>query len=406
MDYQFPLINTLDDVREAIAGSPEFIVAERDWGYVVNYLVVGPDTFPPVKTAGGSASMRDRATRLKAIRRECRGLIFDRNGVLISRPFSKFFNANERDETQVNRIDLSRPHVILEKLDGSMVRPIPLDNGYRLATKMGITDVAMQAEEFVAGNINYHDFIMLHIERGQTPIFEWCSRKNRVVLDYPIDRLVLTGIRNVNDGAYKSYAQMVAYAEAYGVEVVQARAGNADNMQSLLEETRVLQGQEGWVIRFDDGHMLKVKGEEYVSIHKAKDRIMRENALIEMILDEKLDDVKAHLPDDDRHRVEEFETKFWQGVWTTAEVWRAMDQSVHRQHGADRKAFALSDGTQTMDGNMKSAIFSAWDKADFDWRGAVIAAIRKNLGTSTKVESCRALFGGARWNYAANTGDE
>ena len=406
MDYEFPYIQHLDEVREAIADSPEFVVAEREWGYVVNYLVISQDTFPPVKTSGGSAAMRARATRLKAIRRECRGLVFDRNGCLISRPFNKFFNVNERDETQVNRIDLTRPHVILEKLDGSMVRPIPLGDGYRLATKMGISDVAMQAEEFVAENINYHDFIMLHIERGQTPIFEWCSRKQRIVIDYPQDRLVLTGIRNVNDGAYKSYAQMVSYAEAYGIEVVQARAGTADNMQNLLEETRALQGQEGWIIRFDDGHMLKVKGDEYVSIHKAKDRIMRENALIEMILDEKLDDVKAHLPDDDRRRLEEFETKFWHGVATTADVWRAMRESVHRQHGADRKSFALSDSAKTMEGNMKSAIFASWDKYVFDYRGAVISAIRKNLGTSTKVEAIRGLFGGAKWNYAANTGDE
>ena len=394
MNYQFPVINTLEDVRAAIADSPEFLVAERDWGYVVNYLVVGQTTFPPVNT------LQD------AIRRECRGLCFDRDGFLISRPYNKFFNVNERDETQVHQIDLSRPHVILEKLDGSMVRPIPLGDGYRLATKMGITDVAMQAEEFVAENINYHDFIMMHIERGQTPIFEWCSRKQRIVIDYPQDRLVLTGIRNVNDGAYKSYSQMVSYAEAYGIEVVQARAGTADNMQNLLDETRALQGQEGWIIRFDDGHMLKCKGDEYVSIHKAKDRIMRENALIEMILDEKLDDVKAHLPDDDRHRLEEFENQFWEGIWATAEQWRVADLDVHREHGTDRKSFAISQYAQTMDGNLRSAVFTAWDYAAFDWRHAVVKAIRKNLGTGPKVDSIRNLFGGAKWNYAANTGDE
>ena len=42
----------------------------------------------------------------------------------------------------------------------------------------------------------------------------------------------------------------------------------------------------------------------------------------------------------------------------------------------------------------------------FDWRSAVVSAIRKNLGTATKVEAIRGLFGGAKYNYAANSGDE
>lgn len=128
MKYEFPEIHTLEDVLPAIEGRPEFVVAHRPWGIVVNYHVVMPDTFPEVKTAGGSAKMRAEATRMKAIRRECRGLIFDLDGKIMSRRLHKFFNVNERDETLASKIDLSQPHVILEKLDGSMVTPIFVDN--------------------------------------------------------------------------------------------------------------------------------------------------------------------------------------------------------------------------------------------------------------------------------------
>ena len=105
MNYKFPQLHTLSQVRAAINDAKEFIIAERDYGWVVNYMVAGLTTFPEVQTVND------------AIRRECRGLIFDQDGNLISRPLSKFFNVNERDETQINRIDLSQPHVILEKLD-------------------------------------------------------------------------------------------------------------------------------------------------------------------------------------------------------------------------------------------------------------------------------------------------
>jgi hypothetical protein len=46
-------------VLQAIDGVDGFIVAQRDWGTVVNYVQMGPDMFPEVHTAGGSASMRE-----------------------------------------------------------------------------------------------------------------------------------------------------------------------------------------------------------------------------------------------------------------------------------------------------------------------------------------------------------
>lgn len=407
MNYEFPHITHLDEVRAAIAGSPEFLVAERDFGFVVNYMVSTPDTFPPVFTAGGSAKMRDAATRNKAIRRECRGIVFDKNGYLISRPYHKFFNVNQTDETQLHKVDFTQPHVILEKLDGSMIRPIQLDDDtYRVATKMGFTDVSKQAEEWLIGRDNYDDFINLHLERGQTPIFEWCSRKQRIVIDYPEDRLVLTAIRNTNSGEYKSYGQMCAYADAYGIEVVRQYAGTAANMEALLAETHDLLGQEGWIIRFADGHMLKIKGMEYILNHKAKDEIVRENNVITLILDEKLDDFKGAFDDDLRRRLDAFETDFWNGINRQAFSWEVMNSLVRKKYGNDRKAFALADTSDAFDSAVKSAIFKAWDSANFDWRGAVVDTVRKNLGSQPKVDSVRKLFGDAKWSYGANMGDD
>jgi len=48
--YEFPHITCLDQVRDAIEGRDEFFVAERDWGYVVNYMVNLIDSFPTPDT--------------------------------------------------------------------------------------------------------------------------------------------------------------------------------------------------------------------------------------------------------------------------------------------------------------------------------------------------------------------
>jgi RNA ligase len=405
MHYTFPEITHLDQVLEAVQGVEGFIVAQREWGTVVNYIQMGPDMFPEVHTAGGSASMRERQTRLKAIRREARGLLFDLQGNLVSRAYQKFFNVGERRETLIENIDLTRPHIILEKLDGSLVRPLPMGDGYRLATKMGPTDVAAQAEPFVAARPNLDRFILDTISQGYTACFEWCSRQQQIVIFYPEDRLVLTAVRHNTTGEYLSYHQMQELAAEYQLDLVQAYPGTVESMEALVEQTRGLENQEGWIIRWADGHMCKLKADAYVRIHRAKDSLTQEKNLIELILEEKLDDVKGFLPVDDLARVENYEREFWQGVAIAADTWKKRWGVIKVEHGSDRKSFALDPKYQNLDGNLKSSVFRYWDNADANWQAAVLDVIRKNLGTQTKVDDVRKLHGAPRWNQQS-VGDE
>lgn len=400
MRYEFPLIQHLDDVRPAIAGRDEFIIAEREWGYVVNYMVAMADTFPEVKTAGGSAKMREEATRHKAIRRECRGLLFDKTGKIMARRLHKFFNINERDETQFHAIDFNQPHVILEKLDGSMITPVVTDAGLRWGTKMGITEVSMGAEEFVAHNPHYAKFAADLIGRGLTPIFEWCSRKQRIVVDYPEDRLVLIAVRNTVTGEYMSYEALETFAEMLDIDVVKSYEGNAANMENLMAETKDAEGIEGWIIRFDDGHMLKIKGEWYLRIHKTKDNLTFEKNVVDLLVNDKMDDAKAFMMDEDRHRVEKFEQEFWHGFNNCAHVTAIQLDTVRKHFGGDRKRFAIEHANM-LQPIIRSVMFACWD-SEKSVRDELLNTVRKNTGTQTKIDSVRFLWGGHKWNYHFN----
>ena len=393
MFYDFPRIEHLDDVRPAIAGRDEFIIAERDWGYVVNYMVAMSDTFPEVDSVNA------------AIRRECRGLLFDRDGKIMSRRLHKFFNVNERDETQVQHIDLGKHHTILEKLDGSMITAVFTDTGIRLGTKMGITDVSMQAETYIATHPQYEQFIRWARDNGNyTLIFEWCSRKQRIVVDYPEDRLVLIAARNTITGEYASLRWLQEYGEMFEVEVVKTYDGTTANMQHLIDETRAMEGGEGWVIRFDNGHMVKVKGDWYVRIHKTKDNLLHEKNVIELLLDEKMDDAKSFMLDDDRKRVEEFETDFWIGVNQVVQSYDKYFELV-QSHSLDRKRFALEWMPTIKDQDQFAAgiVFGKFDGKDT--RKMVLDQIRKHTGSQTKVDEARALWGSFKWKYSGNIGE-
>lgn len=308
MKYDFPHIRHIDDVLPAIEGSPEFIRVEKDGYQVINYVVMTGDTFPNIMLCEnghtGEIGPAFYPEDLNAmIRRECRGLIFDMDGVLINRRYHKFFNVNERDETLVGNLDWLQPHAILEKLDGSMVSPCNVNGNIRWMTKMGITDVSMEAEVFVAQHPRYNEFAAQLLEDGLTPIFEWCSNKNRIVLDYPEDRLVLTAIRGTITGKYFSHDALQEAGDYYGIEVVKVYESSDDD---LIEYIRKLEDAEGVVVRFDDGHMVKIKCDWYVRIHKVKSLLESEKDVVALILNNELDDLLPVLPQEDVARVNEF----------------------------------------------------------------------------------------------------
>lgn len=395
MNYKFPDLNHISDILPHIEGWDEFRVMEKGWYTVINYMVAFEETFS-YDSPNGSDSYHNMS-----VRRECRGLIFDtETGQLISRPYHKFFNAGERDETQLDKIDLTKPHVVLEKLDGSMIRPIPTKEGFRLATKAGITDVAMNAEVFIADKKHYALFIEKCFQRNITPIFEWCSRKNRIVVDYPEDQLILTAMRNVSDGSYVTYEVMKNYATAWGIPVVKAFASNtngetADNIEDVVEHIRKWDDGEGVVIRFDDGHMVKIKADDYVLRHKSKDAINQEKNVLQTILDDSVDDLIPLLTPEDADRVCKFEKAFWTSVDDVAYEMAELFVGGNTMY-PEKKDFAMNFVQKEILPIYAPIMYGM--KAGKGAKEVIIGMINKSITNQTKIDQNRWLWGGLKWN--------
>lgn len=379
MNYKFPHIVNIAQVLPVIKDRPEFIVAEKDGGYsVINYMVATNTTFPPITSTDD------------AILRECRGMIFDTaTGNILHRRLHKFFNVNEREETQVAEIDFSQPHKILTKLDGSMITPVMTDAGLRWGTKMGVTEVALPVEEFVVEHPDYHRFALLMHTNGVTPIFEWCSRKQKIVLDYPEDRLVLIALRNTKSGTYWDPDCMRRAVKDYDIPVVEEFAGSAESMLALMATAESLVDAEGWVVRFDSGHMVKVKGEWYVKLHKAKDGIRFEKNVIAIVLDDEIDDTKAFLDDADKARVDAFIESFWKGVFKTV---KELDDLYASFTPVDQRDFAVNFVLK-QDPKLRRFLFEM--KKGFKTIDVVRKELRANCSSSTDVNTMR-------WIHNAN----
>ena len=372
MRYQFPEIRHISDVLPHIEGRDEFVVAEREGYTVINYVVAMADTFNMTgpNDLGG------------AIRRECRGLIFDDDGYLMSRPFHKFFNINEREETQTHVVDMSQPHAIMEKMDGSMIRPILVDGYLRLATKMGVTNVAMDAEAWLAAqDPAMKEWMRQCVEDSVTPIFEWVSPFNQIVLAYEEADLVYLGTRDNATGAYVMdtscpFTSVPRYGSVEG------------NIADYVARQREAEGREGDIIRFDDGHMLKVKNDWYVRIHKTVERIVFDRNIVDLIINEEVDDVVPMLPQVQADRVRNFEARFWVVFKETeagiAELY--IDAARYESRKDVATVFA-----KTVDKTVMPFIFRMLDGNDL--RELMLDHVRKSINTNTRWDECAKWLG-------------
>lgn len=388
MNYDFPEIKHIDDVLPHIQGRDEFLVMEKDGYTVINYAVAFEETF----------QWDDNDPLGSSIRRECRGITFNENGELICRKFHKFFNAGEKPETQLNKINLYEPHVILQKIDGSLISSQPTPQGFRLVSKSGITEYSMSAEVFIADKQNYYDFIRDCLTSNLTPLFEWVTPnpKQRIVVYYKEENLILTGIRILNNGKYIQYKQMKEIADAYNIPCVEVIDGLAkQNIELLADQVREWEGSEGIVIRFDTGHMVKIKAADYVLRHKVKSNFTQEKSILQIILNDGVDDIIPLLYEEDAKLLKDFHHKFWIEISRLENKMNALFETGNSQF-PDRKDFAVNFVQKLSIKSYEPILYGM--KGGLTARELILSMIQKSLTSQTKIDANRWLFGNLNWN--------
>ena len=286
-----------------------------------------------------------------------------------------------------------------------MIRPIPIPgskyNEFRLGTKAGVTDVAMNAEVWVAQRPSYMEFIRATLANGLTPIFEWCSRKNRIVVDYPEDRLVLTAIRDRNRGYYLTYSDMERWANMLHIDLVKVLEFGYDKYnqaQDLVDTIRALEGEEGVVIRSDGGAMVKIKADAYLTLHRSKAALSNEKNVIEVVVNDQVDDLIPILTEVDAKRFRDFQRAFWLGVDDVAsnmvDVYLAEGVGYSSDSEGQRR-FAVEFVSQQ---NRHWHPFMYGLRKGKNIKEMLIDSIKKALTSQAKVDKTRWMWGGLKWD--------
>jgi RNA ligase len=366
----FIRIEHIDDVAPHISFDLGFVVSRRPDHSVIDYVYTTDETF------------------LTPIARECRGLKFDASGKIIGRPFHKFFNLGEKE--RVEDIDWSQPHATLDKLDGSMVHPVRLNGEIVFMTRMGMTDQSAKARLHADASMLALCSAML--DAGVTPIFEFTSPDNRIVVAYDKPRITLLAARQIISGDYFPHTELTALGNRFGVPVA-ANRGAINEAKTFVAEARELPGIEGYVIAFDSGHRIKLKTDGYVLRHKALSGLSLEKNVLAWVAARAVDDVVPLLSDELAKEVLSYQAT----VLTSLSRHAGQIKALVAQHGMlPRKDFAAIV-MKEVDPRLRGAAFSALDGRDP--AAALMGTIESAAKSGTSVDAIRDLFG-MRWDVS------
>jgi len=193
------------------------------------------------------------------VTKTCRGLILDINNEIVARPFEKFFNYGEIEESLPNRTPK-----IYKKLDGSLIIVTWYNNDLIVSTRGSfVSEQSQIARKILLAN--YPLIEKIKSDEGFTYLFEYTSPSNRIVILYPEERLTLLAViinwdgRECNLDYWRSF-DFIKVVDEYKAE------WSEDTIQQLLDLN--LNNEEGFVLRWDNNFRVKVKFAEYFRLHK------------------------------------------------------------------------------------------------------------------------------------------
>lgn len=264
--------------------------------------------------------------------------VFDEDGSLWNRylMLPKFFNLNQVESTQYNIVKDKKIIHIANKEDGSLVTFMLLPNDKLFAkTIRGFSNDQVTAAMQILYKYEEHVIWVKNLlKSGFTPLFEYVSWDNRIVLKYSTPELRFIGIRDNTDGSFipaSSLKDIVVPDDIYCT-----KSENA-TLDELIERAKTEEDKEGWVVMFDDGQMIKIKTAWYFNVHGIRtESVFREDFIIKNHFEEKLDDIVAQLDQEKDSDV----FAFIKTVTDAVDNWsRFIDQCVSTYYGVWKHDF-------------------------------------------------------------------
>ena len=284
---------------------------------------------------------------------QARGLVTDDKGNIIARPFKKFFNMEEGKHTPTTDFE------VYEKMDGSLGILFYYNNQWILSTRGSFTsDQAIKGRKIL--DKYAHQFLRVDC----TYLFEIIFKENRIVVDYgDMEELVLLGMIHAESGN-----EMNIYKECFGYGIPLVKKYNGIEDYSILKGI-IDDNAEGFVIKFSNGDRMKIKGEEYLRLHKIMTNISTTSIWESLKNGDDIDELLKDVPDEFYEKINNYEKELrYQYHLIYEEVGKLYDYHMYGKYNdkepvEDKKEFAMWVLKQKK--HLQPILFNMFDKKEY-----------------------------------------
>ncbi len=210
----------------------------------------------------------------------------------------KFFNINEVPGNEEANLRLKKIKKVQDKADGSLIQFIQINGDTFAKSKQSFTnDQAKSAQSIYDESAELKFFIHDCWGNNFHPLFELIGPSNQVVLEYPEDELVLIAVRN-DDG---EFIDVNKFNYKYTVDSYDI------TLDEILDSAKNDTDREGYIIKFTDGNIVKVKTLDYLEKHRLTDESNSYKIILKRILEENMDDIMQVITKEKREKIKKLE---------------------------------------------------------------------------------------------------
>jgi len=231
---------------------------------------------------------------------QSRGIILnEETNKIVSNCLKKFWNVGEIPKTEINNLPKCK-YEITNKEDGVLIIPFIYDNKVYLSTR-GSFESTSSNFDFIgmASKLINENFILFY--PSYSFLFELVSplfhEADFLIKDYNEEALILIGVLETESGRVLNYHEIckliidyriqkqgvvdviMNYDDFYiKIKTVMFNPLSISELMKLKEERRTEnKDDEGWVILFENGLMVKIKRDQYVDLlfHIRKPKLRR-----------------------------------------------------------------------------------------------------------------------------------
>lgn len=208
----------------------------------------------------------------------CRGIVFDLNtSELVAFPFKKFFNVGQKPEVMPDVLEKKGTPVIMTKEDGSLGVLFwnRYQNRWNVSTRGSFSsNQAIWATEWANKNLSW----LTHVS-GWTHLFEIVYPENKVVVNYgDFAGMIYLQTQVVQTNGTPRLFKFDSMFTEKNIRISRIFSLNdfsIDALKVLVDSFD--KNTEGLVCRYPDGTMAKLKGKDYLLLHRAKSSMTIKN---------------------------------------------------------------------------------------------------------------------------------